>query len=116
MTHKVFRWTKLIVICAVALLIFSFALRQVNRQTEELQAQEDTLLSQLTSLQQKQETLSNEIAQVGTDSYIEERARRDYQFVSPGEMRFVITNPEALYDQPDTSLTQSVQVLETTTP
>lgn len=33
----------------------------------------------------QQEDLTSEISQVGTESYIIDRARSDYQYVKPGE-------------------------------
>ena len=36
------------------------------------------------------------------------RARSDYQYVNPGELRFEIVNPGALYDE-DTAQTGAVQ-------
>lgn len=34
---------------------------------------------------------------VGSDSFIENQARTMYGYMMPDEIRFVITNPEALY-------------------
>ena len=56
----------------------------------------------------EQEELTEEISQVGTESYIMDRARSDYQYVNPGELRFEIVNPGALYDE-DTAQTGAVQ-------
>ena len=33
---------------------------------------------------------------MGTSSYIESRAREDYAFLKPGELRFEVINPEVL--------------------
>ena len=40
--------------------------------------------------------LTTELAQVGSSSYIESRARTDYAFLKPGEIRFEVVNPDAL--------------------
>lgn len=101
MQAKEMRWTKLALICVAALAAFLVAVHQVNGRLEELQAREATLTSQLSQLQRQNEALSNEIAQVGTESYIEDRARSDYQYVKPGELRFEIVNPGALYEEDD---------------
>ena len=75
------------------------AVQQVNGHVEELRAREETLTSQLSALMRQQEDLTSEISQVGTESYIIDRARSDYQYVKPGELRFEIVNPGALYDE-----------------
>lgn len=107
MEGKELRWTKMAAICAAALLLFWGASREVNRRTEELRAQEETLTSQLSSLKREQENLTQETMQVGTESYIESRARSDYQYVKPGELRFEIINPGALYAATDTAQASS---------
>ena len=77
MEGKELRWTKMAAICAAALLLFWGASRGVNRRTEELRAQEETLTSQLSSLKREQESLTQETMQVGTESYSEGRARSE---------------------------------------
>lgn len=99
MQAKEMRWTKLAVICVAALTAFFVAVQQVNGHVEELRAREETLTSQLSALMRQQEDLTSEISQVGTESYIIDRARSDYQYVKPGELRFEIVNPGALYDE-----------------
>lgn len=93
------RWTKLALICVAALTAFFVAVHQVNGHMVELRAREETLTSQLSALVRQQEELTEEISQVGTESYIMDRARSDYQYVNPGELRFEIVNPGALYDE-----------------
>lgn len=99
MQAKEMRWTKLAVICVAALTAFFVVVQQVNGHVEELRAREETLTSQLSALMRQQEDLTSEISQVGTESYIIDRARSDYQYVKPGELRFEIVNPGALYDE-----------------
>ena len=36
-----------------------------------------------------------------TDSYIMEKARSLYGYLMPGEIRFVVVNPDSLYDTPE---------------
>ena len=116
MEGKELRWTKMAAICAAALLLFWGASRGVNRRTEELRAQEETLTSQLSSLKREQENLTQETMQVGTESYIESRARSDYQYVKPGELRFEIINPGALYDSTDAELAQAESTVQPAEP
>ena len=109
MQAKEMRWTKLALICVAALTAFIVAVHQVNGHMVELRAREETLTSQLSALVRQQEELTEEISQVGTESYIMDRARSDYQYVNPGELRFeIIVNPGAL-DVEDTAQTGAVQ-------
>ena len=116
MEGKELRWTKMAAICAAALLLFWGASRGVYHRTEELRAQEETLTRQLSSLKREQESLTQETMQVGTESYIESRARSDYQYVKPGELRFEIINPSALYDSTDAELAQAVSTVQPAEP
>lgn len=101
------RWTRMAAICAVALLAFFVGMRQVDRHTAELRVQEETLTGQLSSLKRQREELMEDTEQVGTESYIISRARTDYQYVKPGELRFEIINPGALYAATDTAQASS---------
>ena len=60
------------------------------------QAQEASLQAAFARLQKSQLELTTELAQVGSSSYIESRARTDYAFLKPGEIRFEVVNPDAL--------------------
>lgn len=51
----------------------------------------------LADLQNEQAELKNTLEAVGSDSFIENQARTIYGYMMPDEIRFVITNPEALY-------------------
>ena len=62
----------------------------------EAQAQEAALQATFARLQKSQLELTTELAQVGSSSYIESRARTDYAFLKPGEIRFEVVNPDAL--------------------
>ncbi len=49
------------------------------------------------SLQREGASLQQEISISGTDAYIEAKARDTQGYLMPGEIQFVIMNPEALY-------------------
>lgn len=51
----------------------------------------------LTQLQNEQASLKETLELVGTEAFIENQARTLYGYMKPDEIRFVITNPEALY-------------------
>ena len=45
--------------------------------------------------------LQRELAISDTDEYIAAQARKLYGYMMPGEIRFVVTNPDALYEGGD---------------
>lgn len=47
--------------------------------------------------QDKKLKLETELSIADTDAYIENQARTRFGYLKPGEIRFIITNPEALY-------------------
>ena len=53
----------------------------------------------VTQLQGDQADLKTQLETVGTDAFIENQARTMYGYMMPDEIRFVITNPEALYGE-----------------
>ncbi|MHC1787253.1 MAG: hypothetical protein AB9880_09365 [Christensenellales bacterium] len=52
----------------------------------------------VTDLKQKElQELQLRLEMAGTDDFIANEARTQYGYLSPGEIRFVVTNPEALW-------------------
>ena len=73
---------------------------QVTCPTDEdqrLLEEETTLRINLADVTAQGNSLDEQIARVGTNSYVESRARQDYQYIKPGELRFEFVNPEELY-------------------
>lgn len=99
--QKTMRWGKLLFVCVAALVVFLVARDKVNTTTEELAAQETALRVTLSELKDEALALERQIGQVGTKSYVESRAREDYQFIKEGELRFEFVNPEELYEYSD---------------
>lgn len=96
MDRMVIRWEAMVVFCVLIVAVFGFAFH-ANKVDMETARQQETVLQQtLTRLQNDQLELTGQIKQVGTSSYIETRAREDYAFLKPGELRFEIINPEVL--------------------
>ena len=50
----------------------------------------------------ERDKLQNEVSIAETDDYIIAKARQLYGYMMPGEMRFIIKNPEALYGSDET--------------
>ena len=53
----------------------------------------------LADLQTEEASLKNTLQDVGSDSFIENQARKEYGYMMPDEIRLVISNPEALYGE-----------------
>lgn len=96
MDRIVIRWQAFALVCAVLVALFGWAFWRNRQDLASAANQEAALQRTLTRLQNDQIVLSGELAEVGTSSYIENRARTDYSFLKPGELRFEIVNPECL--------------------
>ena len=91
---------KLFYVVVIAFVIVAGGLMTMNRLDQEIAVLEDTAretrLRQL-ALETENGNMRQEIAIKDTDSYIRKMARKDNRFLMPGETRFVVVNPEALY-------------------
>ena len=96
MDRIVIRWRAMAVVCAVLVAAFGWAFWRNRQDLAAVQAQEASLQASFARLQKSQLELTTELAQVGSSSYIESRARTDYAFLKPGEIRFEVVNPDAL--------------------
>ncbi len=93
---------RLLYVLVAAFVIAAGGMITINRLDQDIVSLQDTSrtvrLRQLEVEAQKSEMLQ-EINQQDKDSYIMEMARRYYGYLLPGEIRFVVINPESLYDQ-----------------
>lgn len=96
MDRMVIRWKAMALICVVILAGFCWAFIGNYQDMQATQARENALQQTLTRLQNDQIELLSELQEVGTTNYIENRARTDYAYLKPGELRFEVVNPEAL--------------------
>ena len=87
----------LIGISACVLIAFFWYSGSLSRSIDDLNDRYDQAQMRLAELQGKQADLKDELETVGTDAFIENQARTMYGYMMPDEIRFVITNPEALY-------------------
>ncbi len=91
---------RLLYVIVIAFVIVAGGLMTLNRLDQEIAVLEDTAretrLRQL-ALETENGNMRQEIAVKDTDSYIRKMARKDNRFLMPGEIRFVVVNPEALY-------------------
>ena len=89
-------WTLLAVLGCVLVGFFWYN-TQLSASISELNETYDHSKVQLADLETKQAALKAKLAEAGTDAFIENQARTVYGYMKPDEIRFVITNPEALY-------------------
>lgn len=87
----------LVAVSACILISFFWYNNTLSKTVSELEATYGTHAVRLTELQAEQAKLQSDLQLVGTDSFIENQARTMYGYMMPDEIRFVITNPEALY-------------------
>lgn len=96
MDRVVVSWRAMALFCVAIVAVFAFAFHSNQRDMETARQQEAALQQTLARLQNDQLELTDQLKQVGTSSYIEARAREDYAFLKPDELRFEIINPEVL--------------------
>ena len=92
----ILRWRYLVVGLLLMLLVFGLVMSGIQRDradAEEARLQANQVLSQA---QLRYDALNAELRQVGSSSYIENIARQYYSFLKKGELRFEITNSDAL--------------------
>lgn len=87
----------LIGVSACVLVAFFWYSGTLSRSIDDLNSTYDDAQMRLSELQGKQAELKDMLDTVGSDSFIENQARTMYGYMMPDEIRFVITNPEALY-------------------
>ena len=87
-------------VLVIAFVITAAGLMAINRLDQDIVVLENTAretrLEQL-ALETENGNMKQEIAIKDTDSYIRKMARKDNKYLMPGEIRFVVVNPEALY-------------------
>lgn len=94
---------KLLPVLVTAFVIAACGMITINRLDRDIAVLQDvakeTRLRQL-AVEAEKSTLQQEIAIKDTDAYIIEKARSLYGYLMPGEIRFVVMNPDSLYDTP----------------
>ena len=96
--HKKMRWGKLVFLCLVLVIAYLVGKNKINARIQELTAEETSLRIQLSDLRDDTSELERQIGVVGTDVYVMNVARQDYDYLKPGELRFEYVNAQALKD------------------
>ena len=98
MRRTVSLWT-LVAVCVCIIAAFAFCSISHFETLDLLEQEAGNVEKRLLTLKAERDALENELELVGTDQYIENQARTKYAYVRPDEIRFEITNPEALYGE-----------------
>ncbi len=85
------------ILLAGLLIAFLWSGSKVSSGISQVEQQYDQSRMKLTQLQNEQAGLKETLEMAGTEAFIENQARTLYGYMKPDEIRFVITNPEALY-------------------
>ena len=94
-------WYLVIVLVIVLAGVFIAGMVINQRQRTRLAEQEATLQMALSRREEQQLSLQQKIDNIGSKSYIETRARADYAYLKPGELRFEVVNSDQLDNYTD---------------
>ena len=92
---------KLIYVLAIAFVIVAGGIMAINRLNGEivgLKADVAQISLDRAAVGAKGSEMQEEVNIMDTDSYIRNRARTMYHYLSQGEILFVVENPEVLYE------------------
>ena len=90
-------WLVFVMFCI--LIAYMFFSNKMNYQLTQLAREENSLRVRVFELEKEAKDLEEKLRLSQTNAFIENEARTRYGYLKPGEVRFVIANPEALYDK-----------------
>ncbi len=109
------RRVRLLYVLVAAFVIAAAGMMTVNRLDQDIRVRQDQArevrLRQL-EVEEENSNMKQEIAQKDKDSYIMDMARRYYGYLLPGEIRFVVVNPESLYEQEPEAAVVEAEVMQ----
>ncbi len=91
-----FLW--LLAVLLVFVVSYFFISNKINKKLIAMARQESEYQVRILELAKEEKNLLEQISLSQTDAFIENEARTKYGYLKPGEMRFEILNPEALYE------------------
>ena len=89
----------LVTILALVTLGYTIVSNNINQKIIDFSRQENSKRLRILELEKEEKDLNDSIALAQTDAFIEYEARTKYGYLRPGEIRFIITNPESLYGE-----------------
>ena len=95
--HRTMSVKGFLVILMLILMVF-MTLHLIMRGDLSRKAEEQNVLQEkLSELKEEEKDLRNQLSIVGTEDYIVSSAMENYSYVNRNDIRFVFSNPEALY-------------------
>ena len=86
----------LIIACAAVILMGWILSRNYNQEIDSLLARIEMANEQVFAKERENLKLSERVRLASSDAFIANEARTQYGYIFPGEIRFVVTNPEVL--------------------
>lgn len=97
-----------VVILAITLVICALlVINRLNGDIQNIQSKLKTAELELRVVENLQGDINTEISNMNKESYIIAKAR-ELDFLMPGELRFVVVNPEVLADAPEEAVVEEV--------
>ena len=100
----------LVLVCAlfVVIALGIMSINSVKESANELQERVTDLRIQRDQRDKEKNKLQSELQIVETDDYIISKARQIHGYMMPGELLFIIKNPEALYGETEEPIQMGV--------
>lgn len=89
-------WRGMALGAVVLLILFCAALHWVRSDIEQLHARDAALQLQVNLMEMNYADLQLELQRVGSEGYVENMAREEYNFIREGEIVFAFEDPEVL--------------------
>ena len=99
--RETMHWSRIFMICAALLAAFFFLRARIDEHTEALNRKTLEMRVELNDVQKRNAEIVDEMNVIGSDGYIERRAREELGFIMPGDLVFEFTNEEALSEYTD---------------
>ncbi len=95
--HRKMNLRGFLLVLAALCLLFFVGHRILGGKLEAVSEKEQKLRDALALLENENRELTNQLSVVGTKDYIVSSAMENYSYLSRDDIRFVFSNPEALY-------------------
>lgn len=96
MDRRVFSWPLLIALAVVLLIGFFFLMDKTQDEIDSLKIQASLLEKERNVVDGVHEKLLSQLRMVGSDGYVKNQARDEYDFINKGEVCFEFVNKEML--------------------
>ncbi len=95
--HRTMSVKGFLVILMLILMVFMTLHLMMRGDLSRKAEEQNALQEKLSELKEEEKDLRNQLSIVGTEDYIVSSAMENYSYVNRNDIRFVFSNPEALY-------------------